>query len=148
MESHKTLKHNGFTFVEVLVTMAIVAGLFVVGSFVSFDTYRGDLLKAEQATLVSVLQKARSRAMNNIDATPHGVYIDSNFFTLFRGSVYNPLSSTNERIQRNSGVVISVIDPVVFAQLSGEPTPTGDIVLTYGARTATISIKRGGLIHW
>ncbi len=138
----------GFTLVEVLVVMAIISGLFVSGSFVSFDFYRGDLLRAEQATMVSVLQKARSRAMNNIDASQHGVYIDSNFYILFRGPASTTALSTNERIPRNSAVLISGINNVVFTQLSGEPDFPDDIILTYGARTATVSIRNGGLIDW
>ncbi len=138
----------GFTLVEVLVVMAIISGLFVAGTFVSFDVYRGDLLKSERAMLVSVLQKARSRAMNNIDASPHGVYIDSNFYIIFRGVSSTTAPSTNERIPRNSGVVISGINNVVFTQLSGEPLTVGDIVLTYGIRTATVSVRNGGLIDW
>ncbi len=149
MKSHKILiDSNGFTLVEVLVVMAIIAGLFIAGSFVGLDVYRGDLIKAEQAIMVSALQKARSRAMNNIEASPHGVYIDTNFYVIFRGVASTTAPSINEKIPRNTGVVISGINNVVFSQLSGEPPTTGDIILGEGLRTKTITIRSSGLIDW
>ncbi len=140
--------------IEVLVTLAIVAGIFATGSFVNFDAYRGNLIDTERATVVSVLQKARNRAMNNIFTSEHGVHIEENAYVIFRKFPYDNNENTNERIPRNSNIIITTvpddISNIIFTQLSGEPKLPGDIILNLNdeVRTKTITIKTGGLIDW
>jgi prepilin-type N-terminal cleavage/methylation domain-containing protein len=149
---------KGFTLFEIIVVIALIAGLFAVGSFVDLSMINRNLLSTEEATLVSVLQKAQNEAMNNIDAKPHGVHIDINAYTLFEGTTYSSSSTTNEVINRNSKIVVSGINDtaftlpydIVFEQLSGEPNPTGLITLkeTGGVNQKDINIRSGGLIDW
>ncbi len=142
----------GFTLIEVLITLAVVAGIFAAGSFMDFSNLGRESLNTERATLISVFQKARNRAMNNIYASKHGVYIEENAYVIFRKFPYDNNENTNERIPRNKNITITTapsgISNIIFTQLSGEPIPTGDIILNDGVRTKTITIKSGGLIDW
>ena len=56
----------GFSLIEIVVVMAIVALLFSIGAIVGVDTYKNYTFRSEQGVLVSVLEKARSRSMSNI----------------------------------------------------------------------------------
>lgn len=149
MKSLTVLKSKcGFTLIEILVVMSIVAILLVAGFFVSFDSYNRESISAEHTALVSTLEKARSRAMNNINQSRHGVHIEDDSYVVFREFPYNPIESTNEEIPRNSNIIISGLDEVIFEQLSGETNDDGTITLTEGPRTKNIEISENGLINW
>lgn len=145
MKSRTTLKGNhGFTLIEILVALGIVAILFTASSFLNFNSYNRELLESEQETLVSVLITARSRSMNNIDASRHGVKIEDDNFILFRELPYD-----EEIIPRNSNVKnTSTLDTVIFEQLSGEIDNFGEIILSENLKTKKITLLQSGLIDW
>lgn len=138
----------GFTLLEVLVTMAIVGTIFAVGSFLDLNIYSRELLASEQTDLISILQKARNRSMNNLYSSSHGVHITEDSFIIFRGSSYLADVPTNEIITRNDNIIITGINDIVFSQFSGNANPTGDILLQDNLQTKTINIKANGLIDW
>lgn len=153
------LKNNrGFTLIEILVTMGLVGMLFVAGSFMDISSIGRELVISENTTLVSALQKARSRAMNNIYASPHGVYFgtDEAEYIVFRGASYDSDDVANEHIERNINVVVSAKDDngndfqeIYFEQLSGKPNIVGKITLDDGVQTPrVIDISENGLIAW
>lgn len=156
MRSPKAYKDNlpasqtnaGFTLIEILIVTAIVVILFGMGLFISFDFYRSFLSNSERDLLVGVLEKARNRAMNNINQSPHGVHIASSSYILFQGSVYAPASPSNEPITSNTAITKTGITDVVFSQLSGDPDTTGSITLQSSARTDVININDEGTIEW
>ncbi len=150
---------KGFTLIEILVVVAIMGLLLSVGLITSFDSYRGYSFRSERAVLVSVLEKARSRAMSNIFETKHGVcYIAPNYI-IFRGPSCNPSASTNEIIPGNATISVTGLDqsnPIVFNQLSGNlyhvppyfPTEEIQITVTQDNRSSIIKINNEGTINW
>ena len=58
---------------EIIIVIAMFGALLALGLFMSMDAYRGFSFRSEEDTVVSLLQKARSRAMNNMNQTPWGV---------------------------------------------------------------------------
>lgn len=125
--------------------------------FLSMDVYRGYDSRSGRDVLVSLLQKARSRAIQNYMQSPHGVCYDAgtNSFMVFRGGGYHAGLATNEPTPVGSLVVATTPSlflcaegsGVVFSQLSGTTTPTV-IVLTQSGRIATTSINFEGMIDW
>lgn len=138
---------KGFTLIEVLVVIGIIIGLFAIGALVDSSSIGRQSLSSVESTLVSVLQKARSRAMNNIAETSHGVFIDSDKFVLFQGGSYDSGESTNEEISRSDAVAVTGLDEIIFTPLSGEATD-GTITLTQGVQSREIEILEDGLINW
>src|SRR5690242_12740236 len=67
-------KLGGFTLIEMLVAMAVLAVVIKLGLFLSLDFYKGTSYRSEKDVIISVLQKARSQSMNNIDQVQHGVH--------------------------------------------------------------------------
>jgi prepilin-type N-terminal cleavage/methylation domain-containing protein len=158
MGSLSTSKHaNGFTLIEVLISTAIFTLLIGLALFMSMDTYRGYDSRSGRDVLVSILDKARSRALQNEYASPHGVCYDAaaGSYIFFRGSGYVRGTATNEALPAGSSVPTSTPPlfaceegrGVVFAQLSGTTTPV-EIVLKQGGRIATTTLNYEGRIDW
>jgi prepilin-type N-terminal cleavage/methylation domain-containing protein len=139
---------RGFTLIEILVVSGVLTLLFFAGSFLDIGSYGRGLISREEELLVSILSKARSRAMNNVYETEHGVHIDSDTYVLFRGSSYSALNSTNEPLEKNSNISIAGINDIVFKQLSGEAGTSGVITLSDNLGSRTITISKSGLIDW
>ncbi len=65
----------GFTLAEIIMVVALVTAVFAVGAFTNVNMFTRQISMSEESALLGVLQKARSRAMNNIGANTHGVYV-------------------------------------------------------------------------
>ena len=142
---------RGFTLMEIVITVAIFSLLIALGLFMSMETFRGVSYRSEVDVIVSLLQKARSRAMNNIEQAPWGVCYDPPNYLVFKGSDCNAAFAL-DRVEANASVAAasdfdSTFPPVVFSQLSGQTTEES-IVVKQNDRTSTISINEAGTILW
>ena len=136
----------GFTMIEVLVVLTIFGALMLMGLFFDLSFYRGTSFATDVDAFASVLQRARARAVNNINGSAHGVYIDTDSYILFQGSTYAG-STNHEPISKNPGLNFSGASEVVFTQLSGGSNFEGDIIISGFGKTATISLNYEGLIN-
>ena len=146
--------------IEIVMAIAILGIIFSLGLIVSMDSYRGYSFRSEVSTIVSVLERARSRSLNNLFQISHGVCYDSGSknYVIFRGTSYgasNP--TTRETVSSNPSLTISPSTSasffcssnlgIVFTQLSGTTT-LADIVLVQNNRISTTSINHEGTINW
>lgn len=142
--------NKGFTLIEIVVVVAILTTMIGLGLFMSMDSYRAFVARSEVDTMVSVLERARSRAMANIHQTTWGVcYIAPNYI-LFRGTSCVPGAETNEATPGSRDAVVVGLEsatPVVFLQLSGATTGTV-VTVTQQTRVSTITINHEGAIIW
>ncbi len=146
---------KGFTLVEILVTLGIFTLLIGLGLFMSLETYRGSLHRSERDTIVSVLQRARSRAMANVYESPHGVCVD--------GAAYNIICTDGgdcpnevEDVVESKGDAVTVTgiptcsSSIAFEQLTGNLV--GAVVAIEiqeeGRPSQTITINEQGTILW
>lgn len=142
-------KKSGFTLIEILITITLIGIVVGLGSVVNIDFYSREIRISEQATLVSILQKARSDAMNNINATPHGVHIGNTAYVIFHSQSYDPNETDNQTIERNPNITTTGLQDIVFEQLSGNTENTGTIILKDpNDLEKSITIKANGLIEW
>ncbi len=146
---------KGFTLVEIIVVVALITIIFAFGAFANVNLFTRQISLSEESALVGVLQKVRSRAMNNIDASRHGVHIEdgSDYYIIYREFPYNAINITNEKFWREKKVVITssgnISSDVVFEQLSGNTVNDGMItLLDTGGQTKVITIAPNGLIDW
>ena len=149
---------RGFTLIEVLVVLAIIAVIMSFGLIISLDSYRGYLFRSERSVLVSTFERARSRALNNYYQSAWGVCYTAPNYIIFKGTT----CMTGDTIPANAAIAaasdfsnISKFPPVVFAQLTGKLIPQLSpateelkIVITQDARSSTISINNEGTINW
>lgn len=148
-------KTAGLTLIEVLIAMAIAISLFSLGLFVSLDAYRGYIFRSERTVLVSVLEKARSRAMNNINQKEWGVCRIDNKYIIFSKVETEPLKDCadyaaingNDAIPSNPSAIISGLTGLYFKQLSGK-TSASTITITQDSKISEIQINEEGTINW
>ncbi len=147
---------KGFTLVELMVVIGLIAMIGTLGMLLSFDYYRNNSFFSEQKIIVSVLQKARNQAMNNVcqgtctKGKAHGVKFDkvANKYIIFQGNSYGARDTAfDDEIEVTPTISISGMDEVVFSQLSGNASVTGgNLTVSGSGRTAVIEVNSNGRI--
>jgi Tfp pilus assembly protein FimT len=152
-----TVSLRGFTLVEMLVVIGLLILVASLSLFIDHNNYRTDAFRAEKSMLVTLLQKARADALNNIDRIPHGVAFfppdNPDAYVVFEGVSYAASApATREAFAASYGITFAPASPreIVFAQLSAATAYDGDIVISDPQRglSAAISINREGMIGW
>jgi prepilin-type N-terminal cleavage/methylation domain-containing protein len=145
---------RGITLIEVLISLAVLTVLAGVGLFITTDNLRSYLAHSERDTIVSQLQSARARAMNNLYNTTWGSCYDGTNFVLFRGP-YGANPSHDEPSTVTPGVTVTSTGNqfscdnggVVFSQLAGTTTSVTITIVQTGG-TTTIATNYEGTIVW
>jgi prepilin-type N-terminal cleavage/methylation domain-containing protein len=145
---------RGFTFLEVLVVMSLVAIVGTFTLFMSMETFRGSNFRSDRDMLVLALQRARSEAVHNecagtcTDGKAHGVHIQSNAYILFQGAAYSSSDQQNISFSANTAVARTPASvDVVFSQLTGNSSAQ-TITLSSQGKSSVISISTNGRISW
>ena len=124
---HKT--GEGFTLMEILIVISLFFILAGFGLAISMDAYRSFNFASDRDLLVSLLQKARSQSLNNVNQSPHGVYIAAASYVLFQGSNYISRDQSEDLIFPHSAdLSLSGLPEVIFTPLSAT-TSAGNIIL-------------------
>ena len=141
---------KGFSLIELLVVVAIIVVISGLGLFVGLDFYKTYALSSERDIVIGILMKARNRAANNFNESGHGIYINSDGYTVFQGSSYASRNQTyDELIKRINSVTSSGLQEIVFEQLTGNlTTSAGDVMLSNGVKSINISLNSEGRINW
>jgi len=154
--------NRGFTLIEILVTLGLIALVVAIGSIANVNMYTRGLSSSEESLLVTTLQKVRSRAMNNIDASMHGLYIEEDpsgsgeYYLIVFSRDSSGSDEEEEPILLNKHKTIEVtgLDEVVFKQLSGEVENYIDedhdtiTISVDGSPVKVVEVKENGLIIW
>jgi prepilin-type N-terminal cleavage/methylation domain-containing protein len=144
---------KGFTLVELLVTIVIFSLLVALGLFMSMEAYRGASYRSERDTIVSLLQRARSRAMANLYQSQWSVCYLAPDYVIAKGTACNA-TTAYDRIEANAAVVATsdFSDfPVVFDQVTGNSASVGPVKVIrvrQGTRDESITINHEGTILW
>lgn len=132
---------RGFTLIEILLTLAIIAMLFSISSVLLSNIIPKANVESVAETLLSEIRHQQLRSMSgDIDSTGNanqfGIYISGQSYTLFEGSNYNPLATSNIVYNLDSPTQISTNFPgqvIIFNRGSGE-------IANYSAGSASITI--------
>lgn len=157
---------HGFTLIELVIVVAIIALFFGIG-FASLNAmYKTSLTRAGSDAVEAALTTAAERARAGSQGTSWGVYIAYDDTTRIpteavvfsgtnyasRNTIYDlsyPLSSsplvTNVSLQ-GAGASSGNDHEVVFAALSGATSQYGTITLTYADKTVTLTISPTGIV--
>lgn len=141
------LKNQGFTLIEVLVVMGLVAILASVSVVNLIKPQTTSSLDGVTATLVSDLKAQQNKAMSggsvsSTTAQPHGIYIQPTSYTLFKGSAYSAVDDDNFVISMGTDTNLSTTfssTQIIFAQISGEVSSWVN-----GSNTITVTNINGG----
>lgn len=152
MSLHRTSisKHeHGFTLIEVIFVMALMAVLSGLAVFLSTDILKSNIFHSDLGTITTAIHRTRSRAVNNINESDHGLKILPDKYVFFEGVSYAARDVLkDEDVAISGNFSFSGPDEVVFTRLSGRSNINGDIILNDGIKTATVSINYEGRIEW
>lgn len=133
----KTKINKGFTALEILLVVSIVAIIAALTIFSFADLNKTQVLERSSSSVISILEEARSRTLSAEGDSNYGVQFRAleNELILFKGSDF----SSGEVVKTtplHSSVGISDIDLedgsdyVVFNRLTGETDQHGSITLS------------------
>jgi len=145
----RNLIKDGFTLIEILVVVGLIAIIISLGLILSMDFYRTYAFNYEKDLIVSLLQKARSQSMANISQLTHGVrfdMVDYEYKVLKGGSV-------DQVFEANKSIAITITgsSDVIFSQLDGAcECPSGDIeIMMVGfGKEVKVKINKEGRIDY
>lgn len=153
MKSPSTsVRTSGFTLIEVLVTLALLTAVMGLGMLGTLRPLQSAGITGERDLVVSLLSRARSRAMGNDGDVPHGFCYDaSGVYEVFKA----PYTSDAKEEYRTKSASVSVSgvpacgsgQEIIFAQLSGTTSPA-EIDLSQGDASTSIQINSEGTILW
>jgi len=151
---NRRIHKRGFTFIEILVVIAIILILAAVAvvTFKNLDTTSSHRVVTQE--VYSTLTEAHNNSIASTDDSVYGVHFETDLITLFEGDTYNASDSTNKEfvftggVYATSSLITNSVD-IVFKRLTGFPTATGalHIVRSDGSATSTITIHGTGLIE-
>lgn len=150
---------RGFSLIEILVVIGLLTIVGGFGAVVSLDGLGSSYFTNDKDSVITVLQKARSRAVSNMcfggctDGSAHGVHFDhgTNTYILFQGTEYSASDPHNETATLNPGTTLAGVTDVVFEKLSGSAStsPGSSLTITDSAgRTTQIDFNLEGRISW
>ena len=156
-------KKSGFTVIELVIVMAIVALLTGLTTINFIKPQTSATTQSAINTLIADIKEQQIKAMagDSEDSTgatpaqPHGIYLEANKYTLFRGASYNPSEPNNFAVNLETGLTLSTTFPssqLVFTKRSGEITSysagsdTITVTNSQSGEQKTITINRYGAI--
>ena len=150
---HKT---HGFTFLEVLIAVAIIAVVAAL-VFVSFNrSNQVSALSGSTEVIVSVIQEARTLTLASKAASQYGVHFSVDEVVLFKGATYSTSDPENRTTRIHPLVRISVITlsgggtDVVFKRLTGGTDQNGTITLELASdpsRQEMVTVTITGIVE-
>ena len=101
----KDIKSKGFTIIELMVSMGILALLFGLSSVNVSQLPSNTLQSTNLDTLMSDIRFQQTLSMSNDSA--YGVHFEPSSYTMFKGNTYTQGLSTNTIISLDSGIVFT-----------------------------------------
>lgn len=157
---HQTQK-NGFTYIELLIVIAIFFILIGAIAVSLARTQRSVSITSEIDKLVLDMKIQQMKAMvgsteGRAAADSYGLYFEQNKYTLFHGSAYDPVDPANMPVNLDSNMqFINISFPssmLLFSKRSGEMTgfaagaDSVTVKSTSNNQERTITINRYGVI--
>lgn len=147
---------KGFTLIEVLIALAIVAVIAAVGVTSLSNFNAQEALSVETVKVISLLSKARSQTLSAKGGNAYGVHFEERKAVLFKGAVYSASDPNNQTQVLHTEVKISALSllgggsEVVFKKLTGGTAQSGTVTLSLARNpsvTKLITIAGTGIAY-
>lgn len=141
--------HKGFSIIEILITLAIVA-MFSAISISSYQSLnaRNNLNIAVIDTVESI-RNAKVMAEGGKYDSDTGVHVSNNAVTIFSGTNYSSRDASKDQIfNLPKGITSSGLSDVVFTKIIGKTSNVGDIILSNVSGSKTLTINYYGTISY
>lgn len=135
----------GYSYIEILVTVGIIAIIGVMVTPVMSSFFASNQLRLTEDALVSMVRKSQSYAMSNKNNTTWGICLSGNDIRLYSGSCLTPTTKENHAIPKS--IEISGLSDFQFSKGNGELTSTKLITLSTRVDSVLIEISPvGGIV--
>mgnify|MGYP001612319785 CR=1 FL=1 len=134
MSIAKLCQRSGFSLIEILVIISVMAVLITIGAL-DYNFFRQRLeIDTTANQIISVLRLARNLTMGSNNGLTYGVHFENNQYVLFDDSVYAPAAPDNKIYALSAGVEIYGIvltggSDVIFNRIEGTTDNDGYIQL-------------------
>jgi len=140
--------NKGFTVIEIILIVGILAIIFGMGFPIAFDFYKNYQFQAEQDQFISLLEIARNLSMTNLNQSPHGVFQNNDNFIVFEGNSFATRNQSQDQIfPRSKSVSISGPSEIIFNIISGQATSSA-YILNNGKISSNVYVNKEGQINW
>jgi prepilin-type N-terminal cleavage/methylation domain-containing protein len=147
---------KGFTFIEIILTMALFLILAGVGVGAYFKYYSFSLAQNDISNAMTLIKQTRFSALKNADGSNYGVHIDApgKMITGFK-STYAPSNSANKTIRLDQlGILQLNLNPnpgitneIVFQVQTGKTSNYGSFTIGNDEYSYTININPQGVVQ-
>ncbi len=140
---------KGFTLIEVLLVVGVLAILLTLAIPVTIDFYKSQQLDTHTQGIIQTLRRAQLKAMSIEEDSSFGVFLTNDNYILFRGNSFATRDAAFDEIF-DLPVVITVQDSpkdVVFSKFEGKPNAIGSIILSNDGLIQVININEIGRIN-
>ena len=145
---HSSLRPNaGFTLLEMMLVASGIAILASIPLFVLDQSEQGNSVALSAVLVAHTLSDARDFARGGNGDSAWGASVTQTEVILFRGDSY-ALRTESLSTKFPSSLDVTGATEIVFAQTTGEPTPTGTVTLHAGQNETTITIGEHGRITY
>jgi len=139
----------GFTLIEILIIIGIVAGIFVFSAPYTLTFYQRQIIEEAQNNIIDALQRARHNAVLQKNDSDFGVTLSEvpGSYVIFQGSSYAARDAGQDEIfPIISSISVTGIEDVIFSKLTGLPSVTGTTTLISSNLSRGIFIGDSGFI--
>lgn len=138
---------RGFSLIELLVALAVLAIILALSTGLSFPYYRRQQLLTATSVAVSELRQAQAEAESQLDDASHGVKAQTTGMVRFTGSSYAGRTTSKDKTSLFSfPVSVSGTTEFVFTKGGVTPTAAGTLTLTLDDQAADIAVSSYGLL--
>jgi Tfp pilus assembly protein FimT len=150
----RTPMNRGLTFLELTISVGILAILLVIVVPSFMDFRRNSILSTETQNVITLVNKARLSSMSSKEDTQYGIHFESSKVVLFQGDTYTAGAGTNEELILNTALTLSSVvvngggAEVVFQKVTGatNQNATTTLLVTGGTASTTILVLPSGVV--
>ena len=139
---------SGFTLIEILLSLALLAILSTLTLAVSGGLFARVQLNLATATLTQTLRRAQFLAQGSISDTSWGVKTNQDSITLFSGDTFTARDHTLDEPTGISSAVSLEDEEIVFQKWSGTTTPRTLTLTTADNETISLTINSKGIVSY
>lgn len=148
--------NKGMSMIEIVLVVTLIAislGFSVLYSQTS--QLRADI-NGQVAEFTSFVRLAHSNALSGLDGGDNGIRVESGAYTIFKGSVYDPMDPENFKVEMPEVISIENINlngggnDIIFSSPNGETNNYGTLTFSSNQmdKAITITITKLGTVNY